>query len=741
MIVNYEIVDINILNKLLYTNHKDIDEEMKSKLKSYKSKIREGKVKVCYEYSNPLSIGRQYAKSISLQNIKKSIRHTLADDYYYDIDFINSGANILKQYCEKKSIICNKLIEYVENREKILKAICKVHKIDRSSAKNFMTRQITLGSYDIKGDAPGTRYINEFRKEIAKIADEIYKLDENKEIVGLVKEDKDKKNKKGSVISSVIFKIENECLMATREYFIEKSFIPGPLCFDGIMIEKNDNIVDDNILKECEEFVYKKTQYRVNLLIKPMDDKIDISMITYPYVTNDKEAQERIFELYGREKFKFCNNVLYIFNDSNGLYEECNNDLVPLTRILSSYSHVLFLESKNDKSQQKSYGKDSTLISKVIPFIKSESTNKKWLSRTDESSLGYLLFKNGIYDMKKDEFIPEFNEKIVFHESIDYNFPKRNQKYIDYARKLTFELYSDNYMPLLVSLARSLAGDRSNKSFYFCPGESNTGKSYLVNIFQKCFEGYIGTFNCENLTYKKNDSGDEAAAHRWAYSLRYKRIIFSNECNMEKSLNSNAIKKFSSGGDTIIGRIHYGLETEFRPHFHIFCMLNDIPKITPIDDAIKNRLQFFSFNRKFVSDPKKGQNKIDPNIDEKINSKKFRDGFVHLILDAYKYYLENGQPEFNEELKEEWTGNGYSDPKSPEGIKQRILENYEITENDNDKIRVTTIKEFLCKEGHISGPNIDKVLLSLGATKQRFKSIWYWFKIKQIKNNIEFIDE
>jgi len=295
-------------------------------------------------------------------------------------------------------------------------------------------------------------------------------------------------------------------------------------------------------------------------------------------------------------------------------------------------------------------------------------------------------------------------------------------------------------MPLLVALARSLAGDKSNKSFYFCPGESNTGKSYLVDIFCKCFENYIGIFNCEELAYNKSDR-DEAASHRWAYLLRYKRILFSNECNMEKSLNSNAIKKFSSGGDKLIGRIHHGLETEFRPHFHIFCMLNDIPKITPVDNAVENRLQYFSFKRKFVNNPTKDQNKIDPDIDEKINSKKFRDGFVHLVLDAYQYYLENGQPEFDKTLKKEWIGN--DDPNSAKGIKQLVQDTYEITLDSKHKVKLADMKSFLKRNGAtaISGPAISKILESMGLVKSRDSKVWYWTGIRFRRQDPEFTDD
>jgi len=732
-IIIYEYVSVDIVNRLLQCE--EIKEDNILKLKQYKKKIKEGRVKVTYNYANKLKIGRLYAKGPSLQNFKKCIRHTLAGDIYYDIDFVNSGATILKQYCKKNKIECSHLEDYVKNREKILTAVMKIHNVSRDEAKNFMTKQITLGPYDLSKDGKKLKFIERFRDEMKEISEKIYKSETNKKIVTMINKDETKLNKKASVVSNVIFDIENRCLQSMKQFFEDNNFIIGPLCFDGIMIKKDDSkCIDDHILNECIKYIKSDTEYTVNIISKPMDDRIDITTIIDPYVVDDKSAQEKLFSLHGKNKFKYCGGSLYIFNDLKGIFEECGDDNVPLTKLLIFYQDVLLIDDGKETKKCKSYGTNSILIPRLIPFIKAEAEDTTWLNRTDESSLGFLLFKNGIYDMKTGKFNKNFNKKIVFHESINFDFPKRNEKYIDYARKLTFELYFDDYMPLLVALARSLAGDRGNKSFYFCPGEPNSGKSYLVQIFTKCFEGYIGTFNCEDLSYNRSDR-DEAANNRWAYLHRYKRILFSNECNMKKSLNSNSIKKFSSGGDKIVGRVHHGLETGFIPHFHLFCMLNDIPNIEPIDEALGVRLQYCSFNKVFVNYPKDGQNKIDPHIDTKINSTKFRDGFIHLVLDAYLYFLENGQPKFDEKVKEEQMDNG--NPNSCFGIRNLILENYEITDNDKDTVLSSEIRNFKDKNkiDTFSPTKFNSILVSLGAKQAKSGNIRLWRRIKRINNN------
>ena len=59
---------------------------------------------------------------------------------------------------------------------------------------------------------------------------------------------------------------------------------------------------------------------------------------------------------------------------------------------------------------------------------------------------------------------------------------------------------------------------------------------------------------------------------------------------MKKKMDGNDIKKHSSGGDKLTGRTHQKEEIHFTPHYTPFCMLNDIPKIAPMDKATMNTI-------------------------------------------------------------------------------------------------------------------------------------------------------
>ena len=85
--------------------------------------------------------------------------------------------------------------------------------------------------------------------------------------------------------------------------------------------------------------------------------------------------------------------------------------------------------------------------------------------------------------------------------------------------------------------------------------------------------------------------------------LQYKRIIFSNEIKTTSDLDANFIKKISSGGDLITGRLHCGNETSFNPHFLSCVMANDLPRIKPYCDAVEKRVRVINYEKVFVDNP------------------------------------------------------------------------------------------------------------------------------------------
>lgn len=690
----HEVVDFNKLKLMIACE--ELDDETRKQLKAYFSKKDELSIPVNYNYSkNLIDKGRLYAQnSLSLQNLKKEIRHELARDIYRDIDMVNAHPTLILQFCKKNKIECAQLEEYVKNREKILKKITDFYEITREQAKKLMLRLCYLGKIAIETDDEVEDFEPEkkmkillaFQQEMKDIASAVCKIESA--IFKLVEKDKTKTHKKSATLSIVAQILENNCLMAMKDFFIKNKVKVGVLCFDGMMIDKS--CTGNNILRDCESYVKSKTGYSIKLEEKEMDSEFPFDLPEFSnFVDSDKEAQERLFEIEGKEKFKFCKGQLYIFNEKNGMYDTNLETLYYYIVKNADYLNII-TESKTE-----SYGKSSILMKRMVPFVRTSAHDDEWLDKKANSSLGYLLFKNGIYDMKKSKFTEGFNPKIIFFNSIPWNYTKKIQEEVDYAYKISFKRLFKDPKPMIAALARALAGDISIKKLYLCPGKTNAGKSFLSKMLGNAFGGYVGYFNAESFAYTSSkDTKDEAAKMRWALLLKSARILLSNEVNMKRSLDGNCIKKHSSGGDKITARTHGKEETQFIPHYTIFCMMNDIPKIEPMDEAVVKRLEYIEFPFKFVDEDEKGKKPFykvkDLDLDKKILKASFIRGFIHIILDGYKDYLENGMPEFDSEVKENWT----AENKQNNEIIDKIKENYEITEDDNDIVTIQEFKKF-----------------------------------------------
>ena len=129
-------------------------------------------------------------------------------------------------------------------------------------------------------------------------------------------------------------------------------------------------------------------------------------------------------------------------------------------------------------------------------------------------------------------FYNEFNPKIVFMYSIplEYNNNNIDREYMNDIKNRLFynQLNSTVGDYLILSLSREIAGDHMKKIF-FGLGDTNAGKSTIVTACQNTFGDYIGTFNAENSSHKKESGQDEAQQMRWSLLFRSKRLILSNE--------------------------------------------------------------------------------------------------------------------------------------------------------------------------------------------------------------------
>lgn len=745
--------DSETLQKLIITE--SIPKAQRTLLKKYYDKYDKdaNNIVVGYNYSTELkNKGRLYANgSLSLQNFEKKIRGVLAYKYYLDVDMKNAHPVLTVQYCEKNGIECPLYKKYVEEREKILKEIMEFHNVSRIQAKKLPLRLAYGGDYlftDEEGkDFQPTKqmkYIIDLKKELYQIGLQICELET--EIFEEIRKDKKKINKIGSVMSVVAQIIENDCLIAMKDYFEKRTkYKVGTLCFDGLMIkaDKKDTEYIRGLFPKIYDYVKRATQYTIELDIKPFNEEEPQDIEKYlPYVGDDLECAMKLIEIEGKEKFKYNGGKFYIFNELNGLYEEGESLIYYYLQKNQKYLTVV----NKAGYELGNYGRQTNLM-KRIPLILAPNVKiDNWENLIELSSIGKLLFSNGIYDMKQNEFTREYSEKIVFMKSIPLKYLKiknNEQEVMNYARELFFNALfkPEQVQNIILTIALAIAGEKI-KRLYFFPGNSNAGKSLFTNILTHVFGTYVSTFNTESLCMKDRE-GDEAQDLRWSYLKRDCRLLCGNELKMNKILDGNKIKK-QTGNDNLEGRLHCGNETRFKPAYTIFILLNDIPQIQPYDDAVKNRMTYYNFPYIFTEEEEKIRE--SPNIYKRMNrnleidlknDKKFITGMYFLIFNAYKKYLEDGiLPVGDADIKAEWEDG----QKQEDQFEEYIYKDF-IKCDENEYITVREINEY--KEmnhkifGSMSSIKFNKLIVEkFGCTKgKNNKGIRIWRGIKRTSNN------
>ena len=304
-------------------------------------------------------------------------------------------------------------------------------------------------------------------------------------------------------------------------------------------------------------------------------------------------------------------------------------------------------------------------------FIQSATIDEHWLKNVEKTARNKLLFRNGYYDFEKLKFHKEFNPSLYFHHALPFDYDlvegedgtEYEEEDWDYMMSIRERIFYSSMgekagQYFLESIACALGG-RFMKRVLFGLGNTDCGKSILTYALQQSLGKYVGNFNGECLS-NRDSSQEESQKLRWALLERHSRICISNEMKNDTILNGQMIKKIS-GGDTLTARLMAKNETNFTIDFLPICFMNDIPDITPYDNAVDNRLRLISFEKTFVENPlNEFERKRDDNIKSEIETERFQKAMVALLLYTYNdiegsdFQLE--EPEEVRNAKANWVG-------------------------------------------------------------------------------------
>lgn len=238
-----------------------------------------GLCNVRYEQNN--NKGRYFAKGgMSLQSFCREIRHTIAEEYYDDIDIVNCHPVILSWFCSKNKIECEYLDEYIDDRNKIIDSIADKNKLDKANIKTSILSILNGGELDYKKIKNKTRWIKNYYSEMKDIHDAIIELKQSE----FEKFTTKKENKVGSFINNILCDYENTILQEIIKYFDLSNASTLVLCFDGLMVEKNK--ISEEQIRACEKHLFELLKINIKLKKKEMNEGFKLDIKNYKYNKN-----------------------------------------------------------------------------------------------------------------------------------------------------------------------------------------------------------------------------------------------------------------------------------------------------------------------------------------------------------------------------------------------------------------------------------------------------------------------
>ena len=723
-----------------------------SLLKKLQKALIDGKLYTNYEYSKNHSItGRQFAKTPSLQGLKRWIRHTLSSGYH-DYDIVNCHPTILHQYCKKKNYDVHHLENYILNRETLLPDM----NVDRDSGKEVILSLLNGGTQNYTELETKPMWLKDLKNEIHGIHSKIMEDEENQSLVeSVIKSKTSKKNIEGSVMNHLLCHIENKIIMEAIEFLSVKDPL---LMFDGFQCQAEYR---PETLSLLEAHIFNTIGYDVKIIEKPMEEGLDLSA----YQEGDKGdgmtdfSAAKCFYDWALEKgiqmVRVCGEGLW-YNSDRELWE-C--DFKEIKTILNQCDLLDFVYQQFDNFQNK-------LLNQLFVMIPKDDD---WYMNIKQHQKGFLPLANGVWDFKTKKLVKyEAKYGFFYKMKVKYN-PDLNTKLVN-QRLFENLFHKDDCTYLKCMLARALANE-ADKNLFFLLGDGNSGKGFFEAALKVLLGKLLGTINAGNLVHKKNN-GDEAKSLSWLVKLKDCSICIGQEVRMEDQLSGGIFKKIASGGDIIEARVNYKDEINFYFWALTLICANDVPKINGLDDAFKNRIGYFEMPNVYLpidADYKGCKNRIliDESIKKDwINQPEVAEQFLLLLLNSYSSIKPN-MPAHLLKVKEEWN-------ESSEDVHSQITQLFEPTfvmidsdkkDEDGDFIQeiqkidgvpvplldafkkphfVTAdalIKFVVSKGIQVSAKKLGSIMTGLGYSSSQKKidkkCLWVYKNIKLINNNFQ----
>jgi putative DNA primase/helicase len=267
---------------------------------------------------------------------------------------------------------------------------------------------------------------------------------------------------------------------------------------------------------------------------------------------------------------------------------------------------------------------------------------------------------------------------------------------------------------ILDSCCSTLNGEKREQYFNIHTGSGSNSKTTFSGLYESALGGYACEVSPETFTKPKKSANDTGEL----YKAKGKRCVFTNEPEADTDKLQTAILKriADEGGRKIIARQLYGNPVEFPITFQLNMFCNNKPELSSVDGGIARRLRVVEWKMKFVESPdpnNKYQAPRDAELMAKIKTDDIRNAFIKILLDRWDKRVSVFKliPVPNE-IKD--ASNDFVDDSNP--VLGFIMSNYEITNNENDKIgsdKLFTHFAGSCRDSKVSNKRFKDDMLGI----------------------------
>lgn len=277
-----EVVDMEKLN-LIYQHRRKLFESLDQGQKTlfnnfYTNTLKENgrRVVIYQQKSGSDNFGRFSPKNgVSLQNIRKEIRNTIACDLYWQLDITNAHPWILLSLAKQMKWETPHLVHYVNNREKVLSEL----EVPFADAKRAILIIMYGGNASKEIGKPLSKFAAMFRAELVEIAKKIFASNTNL-VKRLKVEELDEHKRVYSFLSRVLQHNEARCLVAAHNFLTANGWHTGALLHDGLLVLKRADgaVIDSAMLSALTEHIDKTENLQnIKFQLKEMDNGYDFS--------------------------------------------------------------------------------------------------------------------------------------------------------------------------------------------------------------------------------------------------------------------------------------------------------------------------------------------------------------------------------------------------------------------------------------------------------------------------------